>query len=136
MSSIAASTPSSAKPAPRSVVAVGAAVATYTAWGLLPAYWKILRELPAAEVMCQRMAWSALFMAVLVTATGQWATVGQAMRQRRNVVSFTLSAALIGSNWWLYIWAVQQNRVLEASLGYFINPLFNVAIGTALLREP
>jgi chloramphenicol-sensitive protein RarD len=91
---------------------------------------------PAGEVLAHRVAWSALFMAALVTALRRWPSVLVQLRRPRALATLTASAVFISTNWLVYIWAVQSGRVLEASLGYFITPLVSVLLGVAFLREP
>jgi chloramphenicol-sensitive protein RarD len=109
-------------------------VAAYLIWGLLPMYLRLLRAVPAAEVLGHRSLWSALLLVVLVVAVRQAGTI-RAAATGRVLALLAVSAALISVNWLVYIWAVANARVLEAALGYFINPLVNVALGVAVLRE-
>jgi chloramphenicol-sensitive protein RarD len=110
------------------------ALGAFVSWGLLPLYLRLLRAVPAIEVVAHRVAWSLILLVVLVLATGRARGVLAAARGR-TLLLLAASAALIGANWLIYIWAVQHGHVLEASLGYFINPLVNVALGVAVLRE-
>ncbi len=111
---------------------VAYAVATYLAWGLLPLYFKALRGVPAIEVLAHRVVWSLLLLAVVLGARA--GARGFAAPFRRLPI-LAVTTALIASNWLVYIWAVQSGRVLEASLGYFVNPLVNVLLGVAFLGE-
>ena len=115
---------------------VAAAAFAYLMWGLFPLYFRALRGVPAAEVLAHRVAWSALFMALLVTVTRRWSPVLTQLRRHGAMRTLTASALLISLNWGVYIWAVQAGHVLEASLGYFINPLVSVLLGVVFLREP
>ena len=115
--------------------AAWAAVAAYLMWGLFPLYLKQLAAVPAWEVVAHRSAWSLLVVWAALLALRRWAWVGQLRRQPRTLAIFMLSALLLSCNWLLYVWAVANGRVLEASLGYFINPLFNVLLGFLVLRE-
>lgn len=117
-------------------IGVAAATAAYLIWGLFPLYFHALQGVPAGEVLAHRVAWSALFMAALVTAMRRWPTVLVQLRRPRALATLTASAVFISTNWLVYIWAVQAGRVLEASLGYFITPLVSVLLGVAFLREP
>jgi chloramphenicol-sensitive protein RarD len=110
------------------------ALATYLAWGLLPLYFKALRAVPAVEVLAHRVVWSLLLLAGLVAARGGRSAFREAFRPRRLPL-LAATTALIATNWLLYIWAVQTGRVLEASLGYFVNPLVNVLLGVVFLGE-
>jgi len=115
---------------------VAAAASAYLIWGLFPLYFHALQGVPAGEVLAHRVAWSALFMAALVTALRRWPTVLLQLRRPGVMRTLTASALLISTNWLVYIWAVQSGRVLEASLGYFITPLVSVLLGVVFLREP
>ena len=107
----------------------------YLAWGLLPLYWKTLRHVPAAEILAHRMVWSLAVVVGLLTLQRRWSGIGAALRDRRVLATFTASALLLSLNWFLYIWAVNSNYIVESSLGYFINPLVNVVLGIVFLRE-
>jgi chloramphenicol-sensitive protein RarD len=117
-------------------IGVAAATAAYLIWGLFPLYFHALRGVPAGEVLAHRVAWSALFMAALVTVLRRWPSVLVQLRRPGALATLGASAVFISTNWLVYIWAVQSGRVLEASLGYFITPLVSVLLGVAFLREP
>jgi len=106
----------------------------YILWGLLPLYLKLLTGVPAVQVLAHRVVWSLLLLAIVVVVLGRLRTVRAAARGR-TLALLAISATLIAINWLTYIWAVQHAHVLEASLGYFINPLVNVALGVAVLGE-
>jgi chloramphenicol-sensitive protein RarD len=114
---------------------IAAAAAAYIWWGLFPLYVKQVQQAAALEVVLHRALWSALFMALLLTAWRRWAWLPAALRSRRTMGVFALSTLLVSVNWLLYVWAVNAHRVLDASLGYFINPLLNVALGYFVLHE-
>jgi chloramphenicol-sensitive protein RarD len=86
-------------------------------------------------MLAHRMAWSMVFMLVVLTVRHQWRWLGPVMRDRRQLARFAASAVLLSTNWGIYIWAVNEGRIVEASLGYFINPLINVLFGMAFLHE-
>lgn len=109
-------------------------VGAYVLWGVLPVYWKLLAHVPALQIVAHRVVWSFVVLVVLLTATRRWAAL-RAMMTPRVVATYTLAAILIAINWLIYIWAVVSGFLLEASLGYFITPLFNVLLGVAVLRE-
>lgn len=111
------------------------AVGAYTIWGLLPIYWKWLSVVPALQLVCHRIAWSFLFLMALAGLSGRWAALAQTMRQSRVVAYYMMAAILVGLNWLTYVWAVNAGFIIETSLGYFINPLLNVALGVVVLRE-
>ncbi|MBY0300684.1 EamA family transporter RarD [Sphingomonas ginsenosidimutans] len=109
-------------------------IGAYAAWGLLPLYLRLLRGVPSLEVLAHRIVWSLLLLIVIVVVTRRAGAIRAAARGR-TLALLAASATLIAINWLVYIWAVQHGHVLEASLGYFINPLVNVALGMALLGE-
>jgi chloramphenicol-sensitive protein RarD len=111
------------------------AATAYTLWGLFPVYFKALQTIPPAEILMHRMVWSMVFLFVLLAWRRQWAWFGAVIRQPKVLAGFTTSAALLASNWLIYIWAINNGRVIEASLGYFTLPLFSVLLGSVLLRE-
>jgi len=111
------------------------ALGVFVAWGLFPSYFKLLAGVPAIEVLSHRILWSAVFMAILVPLGGGVADFRQAIRDRRVVSLIGLSALLIGVNWLTYVSTIAAGHVLEASLGYFLSPLTNVALGRLVLGE-
>jgi len=111
------------------------AVAAYTMWGLLPIYLKALAGIDVLEVLAHRIFWSAPFGAALLTLRGQWPQVRAAVADRRVLMMLAVAALAIATNWLIYVWSVSASRVLEASLGYYINPLMYVATGVFILGE-
>jgi chloramphenicol-sensitive protein RarD len=109
-------------------------VGAYVLWGLLPLYLKLLENVPPPQVVAHRVVWSLILVALIVIFTRRIAALRQAARGRTLLLLAT-SALLISINWLVYIWAVQHNHVLEASLGYFITPLVNVGLGILILKE-
>ena len=109
--------------------------AAYIAWGLLPIYFKSLGGVGAGEIVAQRVLWSVIFIALLIALRRSFPALRAALANRRAVGLLAVSATLIAVNWLVYIWAVLQGHVLAASLGYFLNPLVNVALGMLFLRE-
>ena len=112
-----------------------AGLAAFSAWGLLPIYWKELGQIPTLEILCHRIVWSALFSGLFLTATGRWHEAGGAFRAPENRRMIWSSGMLIGVNWFVYIWAVNAGHVVEASLGYYINPLVNVLLGFLFFKD-
>ncbi|RYD49399.1 MAG: EamA family transporter RarD [Sphingomonadales bacterium] len=110
------------------------AVGAYAIWGVLPLYFHVLTGVPALQVLAHRVVWSVLLLAAIVVILKRSRAVLAAARGR-TLLLLVASAALIAANWLVYIWAVQHGHVLESSLGYFINPLVNVALGIAVLGE-
>ncbi len=109
-------------------------IGAYTLWGVLPLYLHLLKSVPAAQVLSHRILWSLLLLAAVILASRRLKPLLSAARGR-TLLMLTGSAALIAVNWFVYIWAVSNEHLVEASLGYFINPLVNVALGTLLLGE-
>ena len=112
-----------------------AAALAYILWGLFPIYIKQVATVPALEIVLHRSAWSLAVMLSLLLAMRRFAWLRQVVRQPRTLALFALSALLLACNWLLYVWAVNAGRLLDASLGYFINPLVNVLLGYAVLHE-
>jgi chloramphenicol-sensitive protein RarD len=111
------------------------AASSYVAWGLFPAYFRLLRTVSPVEVLAHRMIWSLVFLCFVLAFRRQWSWLRPLTRQPRLVVGFAVSAALLSGNWFLYIWAINGGHVIDASLGYFINPLVNIVLGFVLLQE-
>lgn len=112
-----------------------AALAAFVGWGLLPIYWKQLHEVPPLEILCHRIVWSLVFVALLITIQRRWHETLAPLRSLRTVGMLGLSSLLLCSNWLMYIWCVNNDHVLSTSLGYYINPLMNALLGFLLLRE-
>lgn len=109
--------------------------AAFGMWGLLPLYWHLLESTAPTEVLAHRMAWSLPTALLILAVARSWSWIRPLLRQPRRLALVLVSASLISVNWYLFIWAVANDRVIEASLGYFINPLLTIAIGVLLLRE-
>lgn len=117
-------------------VGVAAAAGSYLIWGLFPLYFHALAGVPAPEVLAHRIVWSSVFMVLLVSVARRWGDVARQLRAPGTLPTLAASALLISTNWLVYIWAVHQGRVVEASLGYFVNPLVSVLLGVVFLHEP
>ena len=111
------------------------AALAYGTWGVLPIYWKALAGVPLVEVLAHRVTGTVIFTALLLAALRQMPELGHALRSPRERLSLLASGALIAVNWGVFIWAVGAGRILETSLGYYLNPLVNVLLGTVFLRE-
>lgn len=111
------------------------AALAYVAWGLFPLYFKQVAQVPSLEVVMHRTLWSLVFVFAVLAVRRQWAWMAAVVRQPRVLGAFALSAVLLSGNWLTYVWAVQNHHVVDASLGYFILPLVNVALGFAFLHE-
>ena len=112
-----------------------AAVAAYGLWGLLPIFFKLLHAVTPVEVVAQRVIWSLILIVGVLAARRKLGALGAALRDRRIVLPLTASALFIGFNWLVYVWSVNNGHVIAASLGYFLNPLVNVALGVLVLKE-
>lgn len=104
-------------------------------WGIFPLYFHALRDVPPMEILGHRMLWSLLFLAIVLTVRRQWTWLPRVVRQPRVLMMFVASALLLSANWFVYIWSVHNGHVIDASLGYFINPLINVMLGVLVLKE-
>ncbi len=124
-------------PDPRSSAVIGVlcGAGAFLCWGLFPIYFKLVAAAPAPEVLAHRIVWSAAFVGGLIAVRRRWAAVAVAVADRRLLATLVLSAAVIAVNWVVFIWAVGGGRILDASLGYFINPLVSVLLGVAALGE-
>jgi len=111
------------------------ATGAFLCWGLFPLYFHAIGEVPPIEILAHRMLWSLLFLVIVLTARSQWRWLPDVIRKPKVVASFIASAVLLSANWFMYIWAVNNGHVIDASLGYFINPLVNVLLGQIVLKE-
>jgi chloramphenicol-sensitive protein RarD len=104
-------------------------------WGIVPVYWKLLRFVPAEEILAHRFVWTCVFMILLLSWQARWGEVFANLRSRRTALFCAASGLAIAVNWGVFIWAVNAGHVLETSLGYFMTPLVNVLFGAIFLRE-
>ncbi|MBK7541485.1 MAG: EamA family transporter RarD [Candidatus Competibacteraceae bacterium] len=111
------------------------ALGCFSLWGLFPIYFKALNHVPPLEVLMHRILWSVAVLLALMLWQGRGPVLLATFRDWRRLRFYVLTSVLISVNWLLYIWAVQNNRILEASLGYYINPLVNVVLGVLVLGE-
>jgi len=107
----------------------------YGAWGFIAVYFKAVAAVPPLEVLAHRMVWSAVFLCLFAALRGRGRDIVAAVRDRRSVLTLAATALLVSLNWYVFIWAVTHGRLLQASLGYFINPLVNVLLGFVFLGE-
>jgi chloramphenicol-sensitive protein RarD len=112
-----------------------AAIGAFLVWGALPAYLRPLRGIPALTIMCHRLVWCCVLVSGWLALRGELGSMRLALSNPATRLRLLGSATLISSNWLIYIWAVSTGRVIDASLGYFINPLVNVLLGVVVLRE-
>lgn len=109
-------------------------IGAYVAWGFFPIYWKLLHHVPAIQLIGHRIIWSCLLLLVVIIITKQWDEFRRTITVKVLRI-YTIAALLIGVNWFLYVWAVNANFIVETSLGYFINPLLSVLLGVIFLKE-
>jgi len=110
-------------------------LAAYGWWGFVVVYFKWVRHVPPLELLSHRIVWSVLLLGLLVALRGRWGELRMALRNRRVLLPLLLSTCLVAANWFTFIWAVLNERVVQASLGYFINPLVNILLGFVFLHE-
>ncbi|WP_447926124.1 EamA family transporter RarD [Vreelandella sp. EE27] len=120
---------------PEAVKGVTFGLTAYVLWGCFPLYFALFEGVPAPEVLIHRILWSCIFLVGVITLLKRWAPVVSALKAPRRLGRVLVCAVLIGINWGLYIYAVESRQVLQASLGYFLTPLVNVALGVLVLRE-
>lgn len=107
----------------------------YLLWGLSPIFWKLLVDVPSGELLAHRIVWSALLLGLLITAQHRWKQVRTVLRSPRVALTLVATTALVTTNWLIYLWAVTSDRILEASLGYYVNPLVTVLLAVLFLGE-
>lgn len=111
------------------------AILAYSMWGIAPIYFKAIQHISSLEILAHRIVWSALLLAVIIGLRQNWPKVRAIFSNKKVLQTLVISATLLGFNWWLFIWAVNNDHILDASLGYYINPLLNVALGMVFLGE-
>ncbi|GBC60260.1 protein RarD [Desulfonema ishimotonii] len=116
-------------------IGAGCGISAFLIWGLSPLYWHTLKTVPALEIIMHRIIWSFAFLLPLILLQGRWAEFMAALRDRRTLLVLAATSVIVSGNWLLYIWSVNNGHVLQASLGYYINPLVNVLLGMIFLRE-
>jgi len=111
------------------------AIVAYVLWGVLTVYWKFLQTVPAFEIVCHRIVWSFVFVTFLLIWKNRWQWLQQIRERPATLITFLGTSGVLLLNWCTYIWAVNAGHVVDASLGYFINPLVSVLLGVIFLRE-
>jgi chloramphenicol-sensitive protein RarD len=111
------------------------ALAAYGMWGFAPLYFKLLQAMPAQEILVHRIIWSVLVLCILVLVSGKLRQVRAAATNLKVMAILLVSGLLLAANWLIFIWAINNEHLLEGSLGYYINPLFNVFLGRLFLQE-
>jgi len=114
---------------------VGYALLAFLSWGILPVYWKLLDNVSSFEILSHRMVWSTVFLLVLIAVQRRLGEFRDLLESRKQIWLLLVTATLLGVNWFVYIYGVNTNRIVETSLGYFINPLLNVLMGILFLKE-
>jgi chloramphenicol-sensitive protein RarD len=127
--------PSPAKNRHDTVSGVVYAGLAFLIWGISPVYWKAMQQVPALEIISHRTVWAFLFLMVLVLAQKRWAEFKAVLQNPQSMAILFVTAILVCINWLVYVWAVNAGYLLQASLGYYINPLVNVILGLVFLRE-
>jgi chloramphenicol-sensitive protein RarD len=110
------------------------ALACYSAWGIFPLYWKMLSSVPSDQILAHRVIWSVAFLLVILLATRNHTFI-KYLKDKKTLGLLFVTGILIGGNWFVYIYAVNHDHIVEASLGYYINPLVNVLLGVVFLHE-
>ncbi|RPI03327.1 MAG: EamA family transporter RarD [Calditrichaeota bacterium] len=110
-------------------------IIAYGLWGILPLYWKLLQGVQSLEILAHRIIWSLLFVILLLFLQNNWRWLNRIISRPTILLFFSSSAILLAVNWLTFIWAVNNGFIVEASLGYFINPLLNVLLGVLFLKE-
>jgi chloramphenicol-sensitive protein RarD len=109
-------------------------IGAYAAWGFFPIYWKLLHHVPAIQLIGHRIIWSCILLILVILVTRQWGDFRKTLNFKVLRI-YIIAAVLIGINWFVYVWAVNANYIVETSLGYFINPLISVLLGVIFLKE-
>lgn len=110
-------------------------LAAYGLWGIMPIYFKWLKAVPSIDIVAHRIIWSLVALAILATLARAWDQVRAAIRHRRTLAILLVTAVLIGTNWLLYVYAINSGHILAGSLGYYLNPLANILLGRFILKE-
>jgi chloramphenicol-sensitive protein RarD len=110
-------------------------LAAYGLWGVMPIYFKLLKAVPSIDIVAHRIVWSLVVLVLLATLARAWDQIGAAVRNPRTLAMLFLTALLIGTNWLLYVYAINSGHILAGSLGYYLNPLANILLGRFILKE-
>jgi len=110
-------------------------IAAYVLWGLFPIYWKQLHDVSPLQVIGHRIGWSFALLIAYIVVIGRWKDFRSVAFVPRTIGIYSIATVLLGLNWLIYVWGVNAGFIVEASLGYFINPLLNVLLGIVFLRE-
>ena len=110
-------------------------LAAYGLWGILPLYFKALKAIPSIDIVAHRVVWSLIVVVLLVTVAKAWGQIRAALGNRKIMAILFLTSLLIGTNWLLYVYAINSGHILAGSLGYYLNPLANILLGRFILKE-
>jgi len=119
----------------KAILGVVYAASAFLIWGISPIYWKALQAIPAFEIILHRVVWSFIFLLPMIIMMRRWQEFIDALKNTRALLILLVTALIVGGNWLLYIWAINSGHLLQASLGYYINPLVNVVLGVVFLKE-
>jgi chloramphenicol-sensitive protein RarD len=111
------------------------AFGAYSIWGLVPIYWKLIKHVPAIQLIGHRIIWSFILLAIVLFAVRKILELRALASDIKIIRIYSIAAVLMGANWFIYVWSVNAGYIVEASLGYFINPLLSVLLGVIFLRE-
>lgn len=111
------------------------ALLAYLSWGLMPIYWKAVGYVPPVQMIAHRVVWSVLVLVLIISVFRRWQALWATLRNPRHLALLLVTALLVSANWLVFVWSVQHDRVLESSLGYYINPLVNVVLSMVFLHE-
>lgn len=111
------------------------AILAFTFWGLVPIYFKLLQSVNPVEILIHRILWSVVFLSILIVLTKQTSNLKKILKDKKKLKILFLTSILVSTNWLIFIWAVSNNQITEASLGYFINPIVNVILGILFFSE-
>jgi chloramphenicol-sensitive protein RarD len=118
-----------------SLLGVASATTAFLIWGLTVIYFKAIRNVPAFEILMHRIVWSCLFLIVLVLIMKKWPEFKHVIKTGRTLLILLATTLIVASNWFVFIWAINNDNILQTSLGYYINPLVNVLLGMIFLKE-
>ena len=130
--------PSSSSPAERAAqwrAGLAYGIAAYALWGIMPIYFRQIASVPSLDIVAHRIIWSLLVLAFLLTVARAWGQVAAALRNRKVLLALLLTSVLVGTNWLLYVYAINNGHILAGSLGYYLNPLANILLGRFVLGE-
>ncbi|MEE9497347.1 MAG: EamA family transporter RarD, partial [Desulfobacterales bacterium] len=125
----------SVKSSRESLIGVASATTAFMIWGLTPIYFKVIRSVPAFEILMHRIVWSCLFLILLALIMKKWPEFKQVIKNGRTLLILLSTTLIVAGNWFVFIWAINHDKILQTSLGYYINPLVNIMLGMIFLKE-